>query len=80
MPVLDWLGNSPDFNPIENLWSTPKNKVAEKQSPCATELVTAITEIWGKEIGQDYCASLVKSRPSCCLAAVVREKVGHTKY
>ena len=24
--VLDWLGNSPDLNPIENLWSILKNK------------------------------------------------------
>ena len=28
--VLDWLENSPDLNPIENLWSYIKNKVAEK--------------------------------------------------
>ena len=24
VPVLDWLGNSPDANPIENLWHIMK--------------------------------------------------------
>ena len=56
-----------------------KNKVAEKQSSIAKELVTAIKEVWMKEISTEYCASLVKSMPSR-LAAIVREKGGHTKY
>ena len=29
--VLEWAGNSPDLNPIENLWSTMERKVAEQQ-------------------------------------------------
>ena len=77
--ILDWPGNSPDLNPIKNLWSYMKNRVAEKQPSSANELVTAIKEVWVKEIRTEYCASLVKSMPSR-LAAVVREKDEHTKY
>ena len=39
--VLDRPENSPDLNPIENLWSYTKNKVVEKQSFSAKQLVTA---------------------------------------
>jgi hypothetical protein len=28
--VMDWLGNSPDLNPIENLWSILKAKLKKK--------------------------------------------------
>ena len=37
--VLDWPGNTSDLNPLENLWSYVKIKVAEKQQSSAKELV-----------------------------------------
>ena len=77
--VFDWPGNCPYLNPIENLWSYIKNKVAEKQPFSARELVTAVKKVSVEEISTDYCASLVKFMPSR-LAAVVREKGGQTKY
>ena len=77
--ILDWPGNSPECNPIENLRSYIKNKVAEKKPTGAKELVTSIKKVWVKEISTEYCPPLVKSMPSR-LAAVVREKGGHTKY
>ena len=39
---FDWPRNSPDLNPIENLWMLLKNKVSEKQPSNAKSLVTAI--------------------------------------
>ena len=75
--VFDLPGNTPDLNPIVTLWSYIMNKVEEKQPSSTKELVTAIKEVWEKKIST-YCA-LVKSMPSC-LATVVQEKGGHTKY
>ena len=39
--VLDWPGNSPDLNPIDNLWTEMKDKVAEIEPPSAKDLVKA---------------------------------------
>ena len=72
--VLVWPGNSPDLNPIESLQSYTKDKVAEKQPSSAKEFVTAIKEVWVKEISTEYCALLVKkyAQPSCCNSAKER--------
>ena len=53
--LLEWPGNSPDLNPIENLLTNMKNKVSEKQPLCGAELVKAIKEVWVKEISKEYC-------------------------
>ena len=77
--VLDWPGNSHDLNPIENLWTVMKDKVAEKQPSSLPYLCRAIKEVWMKQISKEYCANLVNSMPRH-LAAVIQNKGGHTKY
>ena len=72
-------GNSPDLNPIENLWAQMKDSVAEKQPSSAKALVSTIKEVWVKEISEGYCASLVDSM-SRRLQAVIKVHGGHTKY
>ena len=75
---LDWPGNSPDLNPIENLWMLLENKVSEKQPTNAKSLVTAIKEVWTKEISVEYCKKLIVSMPQR-IEAVLRSCGGHTK-
>ena len=77
--ILDWPGNSPDSNPIENLWTVLKDKVSEKQPTNTKELEEAIKAVWVLELSAEYCRSLVESMPKR-LEAVIKAKGGPTKY
>lgn len=44
--VLEWPGNSPDINTIENLWCQLKQRVEPKQSSNKIYLIEVINESW----------------------------------
>ena len=77
--LLEWPGNSPDLNLIENLWTNMKNKVSEKQPLSGAELVKAIKKVWVKEISKQYCQNLIENMPRR-IKAVINDRGGHTKY
>ena len=77
--TFEWPGNNTDLNPIENLRTALKDKVADLQPSSATELEKAIKLVWTKHLSKEYCTSLVNSMPSR-IAAVINARGGHTKY
>lgn len=46
IPLLDWPGNSPDMNPIENVWKFMKREVAKDVVTYKTQLLEKIINVW----------------------------------
>lgn len=77
--VLDWPGNSPDLNPIENLWTVMKRKVRRYQARNMQELIYNIKKVWCTEITPDLCRKLVQSMPNR-ISSVMKNRGYSTKY
>ena len=78
IPVLDWPANSPDLNPIENLWGMFKKKMRDTRPNDADELKAAIKAPWASIIPQQ-CHRLIASMPRR-IDAVIFAKGASTKY
>ena len=76
--VLDWLANSPDLNPIENLRSIVKRKLRDTRPNKADELKATIKTTWAS-ITPQQCHKLIASMPPC-IDAVIHAKGAPTKY
>ncbi len=60
--VLDWPANSPDLNPIENLWGIVKRKMRDTRPNNADDLKAAIKATWAS-IPPQQCHKLITSMP-----------------
>lgn len=76
--VLAWPSQSPDLNPIENLWNDLKTSVHKRSPSNLTELEQFCKEEWSN-IATSRCAKLVETYPNR-LKAVIKAKGGSTKY
>ncbi|KAG0713188.1 SMARCE1 [Chionoecetes opilio] len=78
IPVLDWPGNSPDLNPIENAWNEMKKAIAKKRPTNINELKQALTKLW-VEMDLSYFTKLATSMPKR-IGMVIQYKGNMTKY
>lgn len=76
--VLTWPANSPDLNPIENLWGIVKRRLRQHRCSNLGDLKCAIREVW-ESVTPDDCARLVESMPAR-IQAVIIGKGAATKY
>ena len=73
--VLEWPSQSPDLNPIENLWRELKVRVCARHPSNIAELEKICKEEW-TQIPQDFCSKLVTNYNKR-LANVIQQK-GYT--
>ncbi|CAJ0951270.1 unnamed protein product [Ranitomeya imitator] len=76
--VLQWPSQSPDLNPIENLWKELKIKVHMRHPKNLDNLEKICMEEWAK-ITPETCAGLIRSYKRRLLA-VIANKGYSTKY
>ena len=76
--VDSWPANSPDLNPIENIWAELRCNVARRNPRSREELERAVTSSW-REIAQPPIDNAMNSMPRR-LRAVLAAKGGPTKY
>lgn len=77
---MEWPAQSPDLNPIENLWMVLKRAISSRnRSPqTVADLLMIIREEWDK-IPKETVQTLVESMPKRALE-VIKAKGFATKY
>ena len=69
--VMDWPSNSPDLNPIENLWAIVKRNVEKRKPRNLSELEKFSVEEWNN-IPDSLLISLVNSMKQRCREVIER--------
>ena len=78
--LLDWPGNSPDLNPIENLGAIIKRNLSKNDCSTKILMIKVIIRIWyhDKEV-KKMCCNLVHSMQKR-VSMIIKSKGGHITY
>ncbi len=76
--VPDWPANSPDLNPIKNLWDIVKRKMRNKRPKNADELKATVKETWASIPPQQWHKRITSMRRR--IEAVIKAKGAPTLW
>jgi transposase len=62
--VMDWPGNSPDLNPIENLWSIIKGKLKKNENMTSLPLLIKAIKVTWVTLPRSLMVKLAHSMPN----------------
>lgn len=78
--MLPRPGNSPDMNPIENLWEITKREIAKEMVTTKTRLIEKLIEVWHHNTRiKEVAKTCIESMPRR-IQAVIDAKGSVTKY
>jgi transposase len=78
--MLDWPGNSPDMNPMENMWSVVKKRLSKLDCSTEDRVVTDVIKMLFHDSGvKNICSKLVESMPKL-VQEIILTKGGHISY
>ena len=63
---MEWPAQSPDINPIENLWAE-LNRVTNDRKPNNKEVLKEVLKDGWQLITEDYIHKLIESMPHRCM-------------
>ena len=76
--TLHWPSQSPDLNPIENLWGELKRRIGKQTFQNANQLWDFVQKTW-YEIPVETCRKLISSMPKR-MDKVLKNRGGYTGY